>query len=132
MAQEYWNSAFKAANLPQWFFVMRPEAAMAHAALSRQMRELNIWRMAAALQIDMAATIKSGVLTRDAPLDLLQSMTRRCAACDMQKTCRTLLQATSDRLSCPPDFCRIKNRLWALVPDEGPSLGTVPTRGKAL
>lgn len=116
MVQEYWNATFKAAGLPHWFFVMRPEAAMTHAGLSRNTRELNIWRMAAALQVDIVAAIKSGALTRDTPLDLLHSMTRRCAACDHCETCRKLLQAASDRLDAPPAFCRIKNRLSALAP----------------
>lgn len=116
MAQEYWNAAFRAAERPRWFFVMRPEAAMTHAGLPRHTRELNIWRMAAALKVDVVQAIKSGMLTRDTPLDLLHSMTRRCAACDRCDDCLAVLQAASDRLLEPPEFCRVKNRLSGLAP----------------
>ncbi|MBN2759256.1 MAG: hypothetical protein JXQ79_02060 [Rhodobacteraceae bacterium] len=112
--QEYWNAAFKAVTRLRWFFVMRPEAAMAHAAMPRHQRELNIWRMALALQIDMVDAIKSGALTRDAPLDLLQSITRRCAACHHTDECVGLLIRSGDRLLAPPEYCRVKNRLMAL------------------
>jgi hypothetical protein len=116
MAQESRNFAFRAAELPRWFFIMRPEAAMHHASMPRPTRELNIWRMAAALRVDMAAAIQSGALTRDAPLDLLVSMTRRCAACDHAETCRQLLRTAADGLHAAPDYCRVKNRLAALAP----------------
>lgn len=111
MAQEYENVAFEAAKLPIWFFVMRPEAAMLHAGLPRETRELNIWQMAVALRVDMVEAIKSGVLSRDAPLDLLQSMTRRCAACHRTDECTSLLRQASHHLREAPQYCRIKSRL---------------------
>ncbi len=113
--QEYWNIVFKAAPRPRWFFVMRPEAAMAHAAMPRHQRELNAWRMALALQIDMVDAIKSGAMTRDAPLDLLQSITRRCAACHHTDKCLALLVQSGDHMQAAPEFCRVKNRLMALA-----------------
>lgn len=120
MAQEYWNAALKAEKLPYGFFVMRPEAAMTHAGLPRIIRELNIWKMAAALQIDMVVAIKSGVLTRDNPLDLLHSMTRRCAACDKTEECGRALRALISPAKGPPEFCCVKNRLSELAIQQRP------------
>lgn len=115
MAPDYWNAACKAAGLPDGFFVMRPEAAMLQASLPRVIRELNIWRMAKALRVDMVEGIKSGRVTRDSPLDLLHSMTQRCAACDRAVECARELRASNDSLQSPPEFCRIKNRLSDLA-----------------
>jgi hypothetical protein len=117
--QQFSNGVFKSVQRPRWFFVMRPEVAMTHAAMPRRDRELTVWRMAAALEIDLAAAIKAGVLTRDAPLDLLQSITRRCAACHRADDCLALLMRSGDRLATPPDYCRVKNRLSALAADQG-------------
>lgn len=116
--QEFWNSVFESANRPRWFFVMRPEVAMTHAAFPRCTRELNVWRMSSALGVDMAGAIKAGKLTQDAPLDLLQSITRRCAACHRADECLALLIQSGDKLGAAPDYCRVKNRLAALVPDQ--------------
>lgn len=117
MAQDNVNAVFGTAQLPSSFYVMRPDAAMARAGFPRHMRELPLWRMAAALQIDLAKEISSEKLTSDQPLDLLVSMARRCAACDEKEACLTMLRATADRMSVPPGFCRIKNRLLDLRAD---------------
>lgn len=115
MAQDDCNAVLRAAKLPDGYDVRRPGAAMIHASVPRYIRGLNIWRVAAALKIDMVAAIKSGALTRDTPLDLLHSMTRRCAACDMADACERNLRTSDGTLQCPPKFCRIKNRLADLV-----------------
>jgi hypothetical protein len=117
MAQDNVIVAFGAADLSPSFYVMRPDAAMARAGMPRHMRELPLWRMAAALQIDMAKAISTEKLSSDQPLDLLVSMARRCGACDEKEACLTMLRATADRLSVPPGFCRIKNRFLDLRAD---------------
>jgi len=116
MAHETLKAINWAVEIPAQFYILLPEAAMARAGLPRKMRELTLWRMSAALNIDMTKAIKSGQVTRDTPLDLLVSMARRCAACDQTRTCRSDLTAASDQLREAPEYCRIKNRLAALQP----------------
>lgn len=95
--------------------VAYPGRAMTDQSLTRPKTVLNIWQMATALQIDLVAAIKTGMLSRDKPLDLLQSMARRCGACDHTEECTQLLRAASHLITSPPEFCRVKNRLAFLV-----------------
>ncbi|CUX81740.1 MAG: hypothetical protein HLUCCA05_03625 [Roseibaca calidilacus] len=101
--------------------VVYPGRAGTDPSMTRPKTELNIWQMAAALQIDLVAAIRTSALSRDKPLDLLQSMARRCGACEQAEACSRRLCSDMGRRQSPPEFCAIKSCLTDLAAQHAPA-----------
>ena len=69
-----------------------------------------MWRMVSAMQIDLAAAIRSDGLE----VETLSKMMRNCAGCVDPHMCKVFLTRREDLLPRPPKFCPNKMTLRSL------------------